>query len=534
MPLEMLKASFFANHAEAYTLIEPLLLQGANTPMAICSRISYAINLVKPFTNNAMQLEFLYALAKSMAKLRGLVSNYSFGISTKSTRKIINRLLAGTTLPFYGEPLQGLQVMGMLETRTLDFDTVFILSANDDVLPSSGRSASFIPFDIRIEGAFNLPVFRHKTAIFAYHFYHLLHRSRQMHIFYNTEPGNLGGGEMSRFVTQVMQELPKTSAKVSVQHQIISEHPHTEPYTPWIIDKSPEIMAKLQAKATSGFSPSALNNYIKCPLLFYFKQILGIAEQPETGLEIDPARFGTIIHDALFAIYGGKKPNELSTKFLQEQQKHVAAYVEAAFKQTIEGVDIAAGNNRLMYEVAMRIVKDFLTWESEELQNGNTIKLLALETEFKAKLQLTDVEGIDTVLIKGRFDRVDIYNGITRIIDYKTGRFLKQGPTKDQSWQDILTDASFEKVFQLLVYAWIYQNVNPQSKPQAGIISFKELSEGFTTHKMPGEFEEHILQTKALLNELLKEIFSPQTPFGQTNDPKNCEWCSFRNLCGRN
>ena len=534
MPLHTVQEALFADKQSAFAGLEPLLLPGATSPEAICARISMAIDLVKPFVDKAMPLEFLYALAKAVAKLRTLVSKYQFGISAKSTRKIINRILAATTLPFYGEPLQGLQIMGMLETRTLDFDTVFLLSANDDVLPSSGRSASFIPFDIRIEGEFKLPVFRHKTAIFAYHFYHLLHRSSTMNIFYNTDSGNLGGGEQSRFVTQLMQELPNASASTVINHQLISEHPYTEPYTPWEFAKSPSIMALLHAKAKKGFAPSALNNYIQCPLLFYFKQVVGIADVQETGLEIDPARFGTFIHDALYTIYGGKTPVKPSPEFLKQQLEQVPQFVEAAFKNTVEGVDVAVGNNRLMYDVAIRIVKDFLEWEAQQLAEGNSLELVALEAQFEAELMLQDVEGLDKVLIKGRFDRVDQFNGITRIIDYKTGRFTKRGPSKTQDWHDILTDATFDKVFQLLVYAWVYHQRNPQSRPQAGILSFKELSEGFMTHTLLGEFEEHILQTQELLGALMKELFDVEVPFRQTNNPKNCEYCDFKNLCGRN
>jgi CRISPR/Cas system-associated exonuclease Cas4 (RecB family) len=159
---------------------------------------------------------------------------------------------------------------------------------------------------------------------------------------------------------------------------------------------------------------------------------------------------------------------------------------------------------------------------------------VALEAQFEAELMLQDVEGLDKVLIKGRFDRVDKFNGITRIIDYKTGRFTKRGPSKTQDWHDILTDATFDKVFQLLVYAWVYHQRNTQSRPQAGILSFKELSEGFMTHTLPGEFEEHILQTQELLRALIKELFDAEVPFRQTNNPKNCEYCDFKNLCGRN
>ncbi len=534
MTPHMVKETFFADNQKGYEIIEGLLLADVASLNTICQCIARIIEGVRSNFTATIHTEYLYALAMVIARIRILSEGYHFTISSRASRKILNKLLSATTLPFYGEPLQGLQIMGMLETRTLDFETVFLLSANDDNLPSSGRSASFIPYDIRIEGAFNLPVFRHKTAVFAYHFYHLLHRSSNLHIFYNTESGDLGGGEMSRFVIQLMQELPAVTKNVTINHRIVSEHPSTEPFKNWSFDKTTLVIDKLKAKALSGFSPSSIATYILCPLKFYMQQILGITEQVDTSAEIDPARFGSVIHEALSNAYGKTRPLMVTEIILKDALANAEELVRNAFLNVLKGADIVAGNNKLMFEVAVKIFRSFIEHEIRLLvDEKQQIRLLALEQDFIAALEIPELQIADKVVIKGRFDRVDENNGITRIIDYKTGKFDKRGLSGNQGWETLLTDSSLSKVFQLLAYTWIYLQNNPGLQPVAGIYSLRNISEGFITHTMPGTFNEQMQNFEVILKEVIKNIFDTSVPFNQTDNVKNCIWCDFKGFCGR-
>ena len=190
---------------------------------------------------------------------------------------VVQQIVQSVSIPFYGEPLKGVQVMGMLETRTLDFDKIILMSANEGLLPSARSANTFIPYDIKRE--FKIPTHRDKDAVFAYHFYRLLQRTKEAYIIYNTESDQLGGGDKSRFITQIIHELPKYNPKIKITEQILSVPPVKDETDYSItIEKTEDILKRIKEKAKSGFSASSLNSYRNCSLRFYFQQIADLPQ----------------------------------------------------------------------------------------------------------------------------------------------------------------------------------------------------------------------------------------------------------------
>ncbi|HET8753092.1 MAG TPA: PD-(D/E)XK nuclease family protein, partial [Salinimicrobium sp.] len=245
-----------------------------------------------------LSLEFLYQFHLLFNKLNNLAKDYPHLATIKSLYSIFKDLLNSQTVDFRGQPFQGLQIMGMLESRVLDFKNVIITSVNEGVLPAGKSSNSFIPFDLKC--AYKLPTYKEKDAVYTYHFYHLLQRSQQIHILYNTESDGLNGGEKSRFLLQL--EMEKKPAHQISNFTVASRVPAISlPLK--TIRKNPEIMQKLKERASKGFSPSALTTYIRNPLDFYHQYILGIREPEEMEETIAYNTLGTVVHQSLETFY---------------------------------------------------------------------------------------------------------------------------------------------------------------------------------------------------------------------------------------
>ncbi|MGQ0828034.1 MAG: PD-(D/E)XK nuclease family protein [Bacteroidota bacterium] len=487
--------------------------------------------------NTNLELEYLFAFTKIIKRMQVLMGDYSSSITDlKTLRSILNQVIRGTTLPFYGEPLMGLQVMGMLETRTLDFENVILLSCNEDILPSGKSVNSFIPFELK--RAFGLPTYSDKDSIFAYHFYRLLQRATNIYLLYNTESDALGSGEKSRFLTQLIYELPKINPNVTITEKLVSIPILTENKDKAIvIDKTPDILELLRAKAKKGFSPSLLNKYRNCSLQFYLHAVAGLKEAEEVEETIGADTLGNIIHkvlEQLFQPFTGKK---ITIDTIKEIKKNVDAFTIAGFEKEYSKGEMSYGKNLLTLKVALKFIYNFLDAETQAIdrfeKNGQPVIIKALEQA----LESTITVGSHEIKIIGTADRIDNIGKTTRIIDYKTGlAFSKE--LKLDNWDTIRSDSSLAKSFQLLMYALMYQKMNPSITENiiSGIITFRELSVGLKTVKVNNS---DILNT-AVLNEfedqlknLLKDIFDPSLPFTQTTESTDCEYCAFKGVCNR-
>lgn len=456
-------------------------------------------NLSTNKSENLLALEYLYRFHLVFTELQTLNQRYSHIGSINTLFNLYKEIITNETLDFKGEPLEGLQIMGMLESRVLDFETVIITSVNEGILPMGKTDNSFIPFDVKLEHG--LPAFKEKDAVYTYHFYRLLQRAKQIYILYNTEPDVLKGGEKSRFITQLeIENIHKIS------HYVVSPKIPSIPKDVKEIEKTQAIMAQLKHVAKEGFSPSSLTNYIRNPMDFYYEKILGVKTFDEIEETVASNTLGSIVHNTLEELYTPFKDRFLAQDDIKKAIVLIEPTVKKHFKNLFKGGDIETGKNLIVFEIAKRYVSNFLNKELETLNNDNTVKIIALEEKIETEL---DIPGLDfPVVLKGTVDRIDEYNGVVRIIDYKTGKVL-QNQIEIVDWNTILTDyEKYSKSFQVLSYAYLLNSKYKFSKPiEGGIISFKNLQGDYFLKFAKKETTRSRTKTQLITREILESFF---------------------------
>lgn len=479
-------------------------------------RIINLITVLKDVVTG-LEKEYLFRFYTAFIQLQNLHTKFNYFVDLKTLYKFFQQVITSESLSFQGEPLQGLQLMGMLETRVLDFENVIITSVNEGVLPGNTQPVSFIPFDVKVE--FGLPTYREKDAIFSYHFFRLMQRAKNVTLIYNTESDTFGGGEKSRFVTQL--EL----LKEGITSKIVSPKVITEKSSLKEIAKNDEVIEKLKELAQKGISPSALTNYLYNPMAFYKQKVLRIREFDEVEEEVAFNTLGTVVHDTLEELYIPFVGKFLLFDDVKAMQPKIKSTITKYFKKHFKNGDIVTGKNRLIFEVAVRFVVNFLKQELTLLKDKkNQLKIIGTEKNYQA---LIAVEGIDVpVKIHGQVDRVDELNGVTRIIDYKTG-MVTATELKTTDFEKI-RDYKYSKAIQVLLYAFMYMETEKVvDKPiQAGIYSFKNLKSGFLqlnfSTKRGGQDNEVTAERVAVFMEeikiLLQEIFNKEIPFVEPAD----------------
>jgi len=519
-------------------------------PIKILEIFSALIDLIKDSLlfrkndnnkNSDIDLEYLFQYAVIITKLRNLINEYGFISDIKTLRKIFINLAEITKIPFYGEPLKGLQIMGMLETRALDFDNIILLSANENILPAGKFHNTFIPYDIRKE--MGLSTYRQKESIFAYHFYRLLQRAKNIQIIYNTESDSFGSGEKSRFITQICEELPRYNDKIKIEQKLFTQKTSLNQNNDEIIvPKSKEILNDIVIFSKKGFSPSALNTYISCPLKFYFQYILKIEESEETAETIDAATLGSVIHFVLHELYKDYTGKVLKKEDISKMFNLVEALVKKGFQEYYPDGDVNIGKNLLIAKVAIKFINNFLNTETaflESLKKENKLMTIIQLEEFADTTIDIEINNGKTLPVKilGIIDRIDQVGETLRIIDYKTG-IVKKEELKFESWEELITETSLSKSLQLLVYAYLCNKKHSLNDISAGIITFRSLSKGLFHIDCPGSANniiepDNFIKIKEILTTLISTIFKKDIPFIQTEDTAICSNCQFIDICNR-
>ncbi|MEI7663221.1 MAG: PD-(D/E)XK nuclease family protein [Bacteroidota bacterium] len=496
-------------------------------------------------TGPELEMEYLFAFSKIIHQMGNLLTGFQVGLKLPAFYQLYEQALSSTSLPFYGEPLKGVQLMGMLETRTLDFENIIILSCNEDLLPSSKITTSFIPFDLK--RSFELPTYRHKDSVYAYHFYRLIQRAGNVWILYNSEPDQLGGGDKSRFLRQIVSELPAFNPKIVISEKILVTPPGKRAAVPVIeIQKTGKTLELLEEKASKGFSATSMNGYRNCALKFYFSEIAGIKEPDNVDDTIDPATLGSAVHEALNNLYKPFLDNPMSKDILKEMDKQVDDAVGAAFARKFKGSDIAYGKNLLFVSVAGLMIRRFLLSETELVEelakSGKSFSVALLEHFIEKTIPIPYGTGILNIRLKGFIDRVDKMDGWWKIIDYKTG-ITEPKQVKVKDWDDLAVNPDLNMAFQLLTYGYLLKSrAQGEVTSSAGIVSLKRINSGFMAVSVPGDEPgklSTILDGRAIdrfeevFVSILKEIYNPEIPFTQTRDLNICERCPYVNLCGR-
>lgn len=477
-----------------------------------CNSLVFELKAVFTKNENNLGLEQLYKFHTLFNQLQTLLSKYDYITNLKALKNLYKQLLTAETLDFKGDPLEGLQIMGMLESRNLDFETVILTSVNEGILPSGKSNNSFIPFDLKI--AHGLPTYKEKDAIYTYHFYRLLQRAKHIHLLYNTEPDVLEGGEKSRLITQMLTDPNRKDIKEKIASPRVSIIPGSLEK----VSKTVDLTSIIVSYAKKGFSPSSLSNYIRNPIDFYKQNLLGINAIASVEETVAANTFGTIAHDTLEELYTPFIGLELSKKHLQEAKLKIVDTVKKNFKKSYFDGDISTGKNLISYHVIIKYIENFIDAEIRELDKYTT-KIIALEQKLSITLNIPGIAY--PVILKGKLDRIDEVDGTLRIIDYKTGKVEKRN-VELIDWDSLVEDYQYSKAFQLLCYSYMYTRLHPSENVNAGIISLKNLKEGtlfFAKKEAPRSSKQHTIDSKILMEfehqlyKLISQITNPEIDF---------------------
>lgn len=487
---------------------------------------------------NDLELEILYHFSKGISKFRTIWSKHPHSLNLKSFKKLFEQFWQNESLSFLGNPIDGLQIMGILETRTLDFENLIILSMNEGNLPKSNFNNSLIPRELKLHH--RLPIEQDRDAIFAHHFYRLIHRAKNIFITYNSSSKGLTSGEKSRFITQIENELDD---KHDIKTYTYSSNDVSSDITETTYSVNDKVKLKLDQLFEKGLSPSALNTFINCPLDFYYKYILGLKEGKEVEENIEASTFGTMIHNVLERIY---KDNFLTpTKavtidVLTSEKKHLEKYLEEEYLKEFTKADMKYGQNRLSFDVSVNLLSSFIDEQIKELRTINfPIFIKELEEPIEANFKWTINGKERTIKIKGNADRIEQFGSEYRIIDYKSGKCDAEKvslskPSKKNpeiSLENITYHDKKGYARQLLMYAIMFQQQFPErSDFSAGIISMINIKEWVQNVKITGDKNE-LLTTEILdlfkteIKSVIETMYNENFKFTHNEKAKYCEYC---------
>ena len=460
--------------------------------------------------------------------------------SLKSFLRLFRQLVRAQRIPFSGEPLKGLQIMGVLETRNLDFKNIFILSLNEGVFPSFGSKGSYIPFNVR--RAYGLPTVMHQDAMYAYLFYRSLQRAENVSLFYNTETDVLGQGEMSRYLQQLLYE-----SGFKINRHVLHNPVQPTALQPIAIQKNEEVMNVIQnlnvgKDGFRGISPSAINTYLECKLKFYFKQIARIKEPKEIEEDADARILGNFLHLVMERFYKNLYTNKKSKEVDQSDFDNVKVIVNKLIDDVfIEGYRLNP-NEKVDYVGQRLIVKEIVQKFALRILvlDKNRAPFIMEATEAQGLLYNVKIDHAPGyAVISGKIDRIDSKDKELRIIDYKTGKDKLEFDSMSSLFE---RDVNRNKAaFQTLLYALLYKanNPSPGFNVIPGLINrdhlFSKGEFGFRIRRgnIVEATDEVITQFESHLKGVLEEIFNPAEVFDQTKQVETCNYCPYKDICYR-
>lgn len=495
--------------------------------------------------------EFIYHYRATVSKLGESVRMQTFDFTPRTLFMLLTKLVNGVSVPFSGEPLQGLQIMGVLETRSLDFDNVIFLSMNEGVFPAKPSSNTFVPMSLR--NAFGMPTQKHRDAVFAYHFYRLISRAKNVVMIYDSRTDGVQVGEESRYVKQLRYLLNHDELKAKVISSSISTQEHTE----IVVQKTPEMLQQLRdalgPKGTRLLSASCLKDYIKCPLRFYLGFVNKLKEDQDVNADVDQRTFGDILHEALRDLYsqcvGRRVDAGLLKQYIEHPEGEITRAIQAGFKKVMK-VDKIEGYNLLV----SRILTQYAV---ETLRHDNDLgpfEYLAGEKHLQFNYESQSGLQVKVICI---FDRIDklLTEGIIRVVDYKTGSSSKGSKLLMNEIPQLFTSEGkgSPEAFQVMLYCLMLMQATPYhlselhlSQPPKSLAphlyfirDFKQGKKTNTCLTIESEkedvtdFAKHAEVFKKHFDELLDDIFDPTKTFNQCKDDHHCKYCAFASYCQR-
>ena len=500
--------------------------------------------------SGAIEKEFTYAFHKEVKSLSNTVLSNKVELSEKLFFRLIKELISRTRLPFIGEPLSGLQVMGSLETRCLDFSKLIILGMNEGYWPKNSYDHSFIPYNLR--KAFGLPTLEQDDALYAYYFYRLIQKAEQIYLIYNTEATNNSSGEISRYISQLKYDFD-----FEIHEKILAHHIKKVAEKEIVISKDKVVITQLNRYLANEngkkiLSPSALNTYIDCSLRFYFRYISDLYEPDQVKEEVDHAMFGNLLHHSMEHLYRKFKQESKRNQILVSDFVLIDSEIDPSINQAFNKVFASnKANDKFEFEGQNILIRNMIRTYVLNILNIDRayapFEIISLEQDSKSYVLKFDFElkGIQNqVQLSGIIDRVDKKADTVRLLDYKTGRDEKSFGEIEHLFDRDKSNRN-KAAFQTLLYSFIYSQLENESGMhyQPGIYNVRNM------HK--ADFDSRLLQSRKRkkytinsisevqdefelhLKKLLGDLFDPSIEFRQTEDKQKCEYCPYKAICNR-
>ncbi|MCU4173581.1 PD-(D/E)XK nuclease family protein [Carboxylicivirga sp. N1Y90] len=504
--------------------------------------LSKVYELLKQSEEKIIEQEFIFAIHKSIVRLQDLLEqNQQADLDSKTWVKLFKKLADYQTVPFRGEPLAGLQVMGILETRALDFDKLIILDLNEGVFPRTSPPNTFIPATLR--AGFELPTIEFQDAIFSYYFFRLIHRAKKVELLYSTGAQGMKSSEMSRYLYQLKYEFnasikqKTTTGKVSLMSAPLVK-----------ADKNVQVLEQLEKFTNKGdkiLSPSALSVYIECPLRFYYQKIANIKEPDVITEEADARIFGLIFHDVVEKLYENHKNKEVTSENIDHWLKNIAildALIKEGFNTHIMDYEKGRksfteihGKNVMVFEVIKRYLIQFL-----KIEKKNT-PFTIIDLEKSVNWLFTTSNGRE-INLGGIIDRLEEKDGIIKVMDYKTG---SGAPSVDDIADLFNTDKHKKNkaIFQTLLYSLILDETSNETKQlQPSVIWVRDVFKSDYDTKLYLKEKRNLTpiflqavkeEFKSGLDALVNEIYDDTISFEPCEDIEKCKFCTYKSLCNR-
>lgn len=540
----VVEASFFAN-TPLTSLIFQTIEKSTDFISYLLSILQEVAKFLQPKTETEedtpvgemeIEREFIYHVFIALTHFGELLENQGVAIQRDTMMLLLRKLLEGIAIPFSGEPMKGLQILGVLETRTMDFKNLIILPMNEGIFPHAGTANTVIPYNLR--KGFGLPTIEDQDAIYAYYFYRLLQRSQKVHLLYNSKSDGIVGGEQSRFIYQ-MKYLYPFDIKEKIQKLDIKLRPVKE----ILITKGESEIEALNAFTQKGekqLSVSALNDYLDCSLKFYFKHIKKLREEEELTDSIDAKTFGTIFHFALETVYLPMEEKLVTKEWLTnklDDKNYIPSIIKEAFGKEYFKKEADKVELKGKYIIIADILNTYISKALEHDRDFAPFLYIKGEYLFNSVIEVSPELSVN---FKGYIDRIDQQNNFIRIIDYKTGSDELKFSSLDSLFSRVTKRP--KAVFQTLAYCMMYKDIDNRLPLLPAVYKIQEFFKNFDPYikytpkekeKKDETIDDIMPQYRERFSALLAEIFNPDFPFEQTKEQDNCNYCAFKGICCR-
>lgn len=498
---------------------------------------------------HALEKAILYNFDASLVKLTNILDEFKPQLTFNTFKSIFNEHWASESLAYYGNPLDGLQIMGLLETRLLDFKNVVVIGLNEGSMPPNNPIQTLIPMDLR--RFHGLPTPREKQGLFAHHIYRMFHHAENVWITYSSAAHSMGVDEPSRYLHQIKLEMARSNPNIEYIEKDYTIKDSEQSSEKISIPKTDAILERLDDYFSHRTSASALNKFLACPLDFYYRYILGFGEEKEVEEDIEANNFGSFIHNTLEKLFEpfarfdkALQPTKAKTNVtafdIDKMMKEFPTLLQTEFIKHFDNKKehLTTGKNYLSLQVAEFLMQKILKHQKQKLEENPDAKLFidCVEGEFSKEIIVEIDKHQKLIRFTGFIDRIDNFNEQTRILDYKSGKCdeskvkisKKRNATSDLEALKInLKDNHF--VFQLLIYNMLYKEAFPNaSYPEnTGITSMVNIEDSpyFLTNKLTEDTESLMELFEETIHSIIRDIYDLEQPFEHNPDSKFCQYC---------